>query len=360
MGRNKKHKYSLWTYYIANVLITFVSLLVVVWLANSEFRAFLETKAGGLGIEAERQLNEILHDALALVFIITVIVSFVSFVFFKRIYFPLKEIREGADRFSKNDFGQKLPRFDVQEIDYLGHAMNKMASQLKHLEKVRRDFVANVSHELKTPITSIKGYVQTLLEGAMDNADDTRRFLEIVSKQSERMTSIIDDLLTLSRLERERASELLLSEDTSLKGVLNTVYDLCLPHAQNKGVELSVECEDSLSVRIDRSLMEQAVINLVDNAIKYTESGKAVSLIGQKIEDGVEIIVKDQGPGVPEEHIPRLFERFYRVDKARSRKLGGTGLGLSIVKHIVSLHKGSVNVSSILGQGAEFSIELKN
>jgi len=233
-----------------------------------------------------------------------------------------------------------------------------MGQQLKLLEEVRRDFVANVSHELKTPITSIKGFVETLQEGAAENREDRDRFLEIIAKQSQRMTAIIEDLLVLARLEGERGGELLLMQDTKVEDVLNSVRDLCKARAEQKNIEISVSCQNRQKITVDPSLIEQALVNLVDNAIKYSGPNSLIRVIAENVANQVAIRVIDQGPGIPADHLPRLFERFYRVDKARSRKLGGTGLGLAIVKHIASVHKGRVEVESEVGRGSMFTIFL--
>jgi two-component system phosphate regulon sensor histidine kinase PhoR len=238
-------------------------------------------------------------------------------------------------------------------------------THFRHLENVRRDFVANVSHELKTPIASIKGFVETLLDGAVDDGKDARRFLAIVSKQADRLEQIIDDLLSLSRIEQSEGAGNLPLEIGPVADVLAAAVADCHPRAVDRDITLECACDPSLIAPLNRPLLEQAVINLVDNAIKYSESGRMVRVTGRLeqavMEDdrpGVVISVTDQGCGIAPEHLPRIFERFYRVDKARSRKLGGTGLGLSIVKHIVQAHGGTVAVDSTPGVGTTFRLLL--
>ncbi len=226
------------------------------------------------------------------------------------------------------------------------------------LERVRRDFVANVSHELKTPIASIKGFVETLLDGALEHRDDAVRFLHIVAAQADRLNSIIEDLLSLSKIERsEEASDLPL-EPTPVKRVLEAAIDDCRPHAVERRIEVRLACGDSVQAVANSPLLEQAIVNLLDNAIKYSEPGSPVSIVADQTPGETTIAVIDRGCGVEAEHLPRLFERFYRVDKARSRKLGGTGLGLSIVKHIVQAHRGHITVASTFGEGSTFTIHL--
>ena len=231
-------------------------------------------------------------------------------------------------------------------------------TEVQRLENVRRDFVANVSHELKTPVASIKGFVETLLDGALDDRDDARRFLGIVARQADRLATIIEDLLALSRIEQSETSGKLPLDQLPLSGILITASDDCRPRAVERSIRLEVECPPDLTVTVNGPLLEQAVINLVDNAIKYSESGKTVWLSAEDDATGPAIRVRDEGCGIAEEHLPRLFERFYRVDKARSRAQGGTGLGLAIVKHIVQAHAGTIGVESEPQVGTTFTIRL--
>jgi two-component system, OmpR family, phosphate regulon sensor histidine kinase PhoR len=231
-------------------------------------------------------------------------------------------------------------------------------TRLRQLEGIRRDFVANVSHELKTPITSIKGFVETLQSGAIENAADSERFLGIVSRQVDRLNSIIDDLLALSKIEQdaERADIDLLPG--KIKQVLSSAIAACRGKADEKSISLTLECDEDITANINDLLLEQAVVNLIDNAIKYTNNGGSIEVIC-KLNDGkVLISVRDNGCGIEKIHLPRLFERFYRVDKARSRAQGGTGLGLAIVKHIVLAHGGKVGVESTPGKGSIFTVSL--
>ncbi len=233
-------------------------------------------------------------------------------------------------------------------------------TRLRRLETLRRDFVANVSHELKTPITSIKGWVETLLDGAMKDPNEARRFLEIVSRQSDRLNAIIEDLLSLSRIEQEsERSEVVLERGDVLEAVRAATM-MCQDKAAKKNVSIKIERDDEIFARINPPLLEQALVNLIDNAIKYSDENKSVFVEIKKSESEIVVGVRDEGCGIPKEHLPRLFERFYRVDKARSRQLGGTGLGLAIVKHIAQAHRGKVSVDSEPGSGSRFNIHLPN
>lgn len=231
-------------------------------------------------------------------------------------------------------------------------------TRLRRLETLRRDFVANVSHELKTPITAIKGFVETLLDGAVANPDDAQRFLQIITRQADRLNAIIDDLLDLSRIEQEAEKGGIPLARGALRPVLEAAVQACSVGAREKSLEVVLHCSGELQAQINPPLLEQAVVNLLTNAIKYSGDAGRVVVDAVQFGDKVMIKVQDWGSGISPEHLPRLFERFYRVDKARSRKQGGTGLGLAIVKHIVQSHGGEVVVHSTPGQGSTFTLIL--
>ena len=231
-------------------------------------------------------------------------------------------------------------------------------TKMRQLERIRRDFVANVSHELKTPITSIKGFVETLLDGALHNTKDADKFLKIISSQSDRLDAIIEDLLSLSRIEEESESGKIFLEKNLLSPVINSSVFMCKKQLDDKLIDLKINCSSDVIVKINPLLFEQALVNLIINAIKYSSSQGEIVIDVKNLNSNIEITVKDYGCGIPEEHLDRLFERFYRVDKSRSRHFGGTGLGLSIVKHIIQTHNGSVFVDSAVGKGTTFTISL--
>jgi two-component system phosphate regulon sensor histidine kinase PhoR len=229
-------------------------------------------------------------------------------------------------------------------------------TRIQRLENVRRDFVANVSHELKTPITSIKGYVETLLDGTVHSLDDVDRFLGIISAQANRLNAIIDDLLTLSQIEQEADRAEIALERVPVRDVLEAAIAASASRAEENRIRLDLSCADELEAQINAQLLEQAVTNLIDNACKYSPPGASVEVEAARVGPEVVIRVRDRGCGIERQHLDRIFERFYRVDKARSRKLGGTGLGLAIVKHIAQAHGGRATVESTPGQGSTFSI----
>ena len=237
-------------------------------------------------------------------------------------------------------------------------------TRLRRLESIRRDFVANVSHELRTPITSIRGYVETLLDGTLDQRDDAIEFLGIILKQSERLSTIIDDLLALARIEEDSRRGTIVLQEEVLLPVIEGAVQVCRLKADQSCVAVDVECPEDIVVKMNPTLLEQAVVNLLVNAITYSKKGDRVTIraAAEKEKDGeghVRVAVRDTGCGIAREHLPRLFERFYRSDKSRSRALGGTGLGLAIVRHIAQAHDGGVEVQSMVGEGSEFTLILK-
>ncbi len=233
-------------------------------------------------------------------------------------------------------------------------------SNLKKAENMRRDFVANVSHELRTPVTIIKGYAETLLDGTL-KSDPIRsvRFVEIISSHSERLTNLINDILTLSSLETKEAIIELNPLDVS--STVAKACSLLQERATQKNIALINETVSGLLPRVmaDQGRLEQVVINLLENAIKYTPDGGSVRLFTEDDGEYVRVSVADTGIGIPFKDLPRIFERFYRVDEARTREQGGTGLGLAIVKHIVQLHGGTVSVTSEPKKGSQFSFTIK-
>ncbi len=231
-------------------------------------------------------------------------------------------------------------------------------SRLRKLEQVRRDFVANVSHELKTPITSIKGYVETLLDDSSRSPEETDRFLNVIARQANRLNAIIEDLLRLSRIEQGVERGEIVLEKAALKGLLAAAIATCESRVAARNISVSLSCPDTLAARISAPLLEQAIVNLVDNAAKYGNEGTAIEVSAVRDNNTISITVRDHGIGIAPEHLSRLFERFYRVDRARSRAEGGTGLGLAITKHIVLAHGGTISVSSRIGEGSSFTITL--
>jgi two-component system, OmpR family, phosphate regulon sensor histidine kinase PhoR len=267
------------------------------------------------------------------------------------------------------DYELKLPELSERWLQVNAAAISNSAGEregtilvfhdltrLKQLERTREEFVANVSHELRTPLSLIKGYVETLLDGARDNPEVAERFLKIIERNTSRLDLLIQDLLAISELESGRVK--LNVQPVLMRPVGEEVFSSFKERAAARNIKL-VNALSDLTARADPDRLQQVFANLLDNAVKYGRDGGTVTVSGHQAEDGmVEIVVQDDGPGIPPESLDRVFERFYRVDKARSREQGGTGLGLSIVKHIVQSHGGKVWVKSEPGKGATFFFTL--
>jgi len=230
-------------------------------------------------------------------------------------------------------------------------------TELKRLEDIRKDFVANVSHELRTPISSIKGYAETLLDGKADSEDNVKEFLGIIYQDSNRLANLIDDLLDLSKIESGKMN--MEFEPLEVLPLLKRCVNVLEKTAKDKKLSIKLEIPDNIAKASgDHKRLSQVFLNLLDNAIKYTPEGGSIRVGAASKEKFIQVDISDTGVGIPDKDLPRIFERFYRVDKARSRELGGTGLGLSIVKHIVQAHNGQIWVQSTLGQGSTFSFTI--
>jgi two-component system phosphate regulon sensor histidine kinase PhoR len=262
-----------------------------------------------------------------------------------------------------NDGGKILQARGTPMLDLEGNRLGALlvlndVTRIKRLEKLRKDFVANVSHELKTPVTSIKGFVETLLDGPLDEKEQ-QHFLRIIEKQVNRLDFLIRDILSLSRIEHENGESAVELQKQRLAGVIKESVEICSERATRKGASINLNVPKDLEAMINAPLLEQALVNLIDNAVKFGDVGVEIQVEAAKEEDRVVVSVSDNGPGIEKRHLDRLFERFYRVDKGRSRQLGGTGLGLAIVKHVALAHRGDVSVDSRPGQGTVFRVFLQ-
>jgi two-component system phosphate regulon sensor histidine kinase PhoR len=231
-------------------------------------------------------------------------------------------------------------------------------THLRKLENMRKDFAANVSHEIKTPLTAIKGFVETLRTEEGADSQETERFLAIIETHVNRLTTIIEDLMKLSKIEQQDEDSEIHLEEISVKSVILSAVQACRDKADAKEILIDLVCPEEIYFQLDSRLMTQALVNLLDNAINHSNKKSDVQISAILKDKELRISVQDHGIGIPKEHVSRLFERFYRVDKARSRELGGTGLGLAIVKHIAHAHGGRVSVESTPGKGSTFSLHL--
>jgi two-component system phosphate regulon sensor histidine kinase PhoR len=280
-------------------------------------------------------------------------------------------IMNHATELAKGNFRARLPVGSGTEFGQLAKTLNETAGNLQHsmeqlqrehaevekVERIRKEFVINVSHELRTPLASIQGYTETLIDGALHDPEHNMRFLRIIRHNAERLARLTEDLLTLSRVEQKRQK--FEFEIHAVNDLIRDAVELMRPIAEKSNIRLLEEYGPrSAEVWCDSEAVSQIMSNLLDNAIKYTPPGGSITVGAREAGQYHEIFVRDTGVGIPSEDLPRLFERFYRVDKARSRELGGTGLGLAIVKHMVAAHSGTVRVESKLNEGSTFIFTL--
>ncbi|MEZ5352599.1 MAG: ATP-binding protein [Bryobacteraceae bacterium] len=327
--------------------------------------------------DVRAQVNIIRRRMLASTAIAFLPAILLAALFARMVSGKLGAIIDYAGKLASGDFQARLPRQGSDELGLLGRKLNETGEklektvqalhhehqELEKLERVRKDFVINVSHELRTPLASIQGYTETLLEGALHDPGVNLRFLNIIRQNAERLTNLAADLLTLSRIELK--SQKFHFASYYVNSLLMDCIDFMRPLADKKSIHLHLSpAAETADVFCDSKAVQQALGNLLDNAIKYTPEGGSIYVGSVPAAGGTsdrpyfEFYVRDTGAGIPEEDLPRLFERFYRVDKARSRELGGTGLGLAIVKHIARAHGGDVSVTSTMGKGSRFAFTL--
>ncbi len=255
----------------------------------------------------------------------------------------------------KRTFSVKVSPIELEETR---HAIGVFyeTTQIEHLEKVRQEFLSNVSHELRTPLTSILAFVETLEDGAIDDKENNQRFLGVIRKNAERMRHLIDDISELSSI--EAGTIIIEPKEIKLSLLIDEIFTSLSAKAGERKIKFQNKVEIAKIVWADKVRLEQILTNLIDNAVKFSRESGIVSVVCEEKDKTDLITVSDESEGISSEHLQRIFERFYRTDRARSREIGGTGLGLAIVKHLVRLHGGEVSVNSTLGQGSNFIIEL--
>ncbi|NIP25546.1 MAG: HAMP domain-containing protein [Phycisphaerae bacterium] len=311
-------------------------------------------------LETRAIYRAVLFGAAAALVIALTIAYFVS----KSMTSPIREMKEIAQRLASGDFSRKVRIKNKDELGELAKSLNTMAGELQakmenleRMDRVRTDFVANVSHELKTPLTLIKGYIETLEDKAIKDTEKAGKFISIIKDHTNRLSNIIDDLLSLSELELSRDS--IEKSEFDLQNLMDDIA-LGFGHVLTaRHQKLTIESQgQDFKIEADRDKIEQVFVNLIDNAIKYTEDGGQIRICLVQQNGELFVTVEDNGIGIQEEHLDRVFERFYRVDKGRSRQLGGTGLGLGIAKHIVLAHKGEIRIESDTGKGTKVFVTL--
>ena len=321
--------------------------------------------------EVDQQVNRARGKILASTALAFLPAILIAALFSRWISARVAAIMSHAGELARGNFRARLPQTGSSEFAQLAVTLNETAgnfqktveqlqrehAELERVERIRKDFVINVSHELRTPLASIQGYTETLIDGALNDPLHNMRFLGIIRHNAERLARITEDLLTLSRIEQKRRT--FEFEPHLVNGLLHDALELIAPVAEKRDIHLELEpAPPDSEAWCDSEAVSQILSNLLDNAIKYTPPGGRITVGASPRDGSMELFVRDTGIGIPPEELPRLFERFYRVDKARSRELGGTGLGLSIVKHLVAAHGGATRVESRLNQGSTFFFTL--
>jgi len=293
--------------------------------------------------------------------LINIVLEFLFFRELRSIYGMFEQIKNNdLSKVKRNKrYGHSSLNQIHQEIYSFAHGKQSEIEELKQLAKFRRQFLADVSHELKTPIFAAQGFVHTLLDGAIKDKENRMKFLKKAAKNLDGLDMLVQDLLTVSHMEAGDITMHL--EPVDLCEDIYEVFDQMETSAQKANITLKMSHDrgDEVYVLADGQRIYQVLVNLISNAVKYSEEGSEVNVLLVDLGETVDVIIKDSGIGIPKEHLNRIFERFYRVDKSRARAIGGTGLGLSIVKHIVEAHNSDIKVVSTTGEGSEFSFELK-
>jgi two-component system, OmpR family, phosphate regulon sensor histidine kinase PhoR len=317
--------------------------------------------------QVQRQVNQIRSIVIITGFGVLLVIIIASIFVSRRITHSMAQIVRGVERIRAGDLDARVSVSSKDEIGLAALAINELIDklkadiiQLKKLEQVRSQFLGNVSHELRTPIFSAQGYLETLLGGAINDASVNRSFLEKAQANLSRLHSLLEDLINISQIE---SGEMKMSfRIFKINEFLESVCKECESIAVNRNIALHLVINTKIEDEIygDRERLRQVLSNLINNAINYNRPGGEVELFSERIANGIRISVKDTGVGIPSEHLPRIFERFYRVDSDRSRALGGTGLGLAIVKHIIEAHGSRIDVVSKVGEGSTFRFVLKS
>jgi signal transduction histidine kinase len=292
----------------------------------------------------------LLAGLLSLLFMIIIIIFLTRYV-----TLPLIQMSEATKRISKGDFSVSLPKLGKDEIGELGESIKVLASDLEILKNERNEFLASISHELRTPLTYIKGYAD-IARRQETTGEDRNKYLGIIHEETLNLSKLVKELFHLAKMDENTFS--IEKEEVHLRPYFEMMIEKVSPALQENHMVLLLECPDDLYAQIDPVRFEQVILNLIDNARKYSEPNTIISIDAALVNGRIHIKVKDEGKGIPEEDLPRIFERFYRVDKSRTRALGGTGLGLAIVKQLVEAHRGTIKVKSSPNIGTEFEVIL--
>ncbi len=300
------------------------------------------------------QLNKhFLFATVLLLFFMLIIIYFLS----KALTRPLIAMKEATTKLSEGNFSVIVPIRSHDELGELAQSIQSLANELNYLKKERNEFLASISHELRTPLTYIKGYADIARRKDLDSSSEITSYLEIIHDESQRLNRLLDELFNMAKMDLHTYT---ISKQTiRLSSYLQSIREKVLPAFTNKKMQLQLDCEEDLIINLDPARFEQIMLNLLDNALKYSNENTVSAIKAKRLPDSISISIIDQGMGIPDEDIPHIFDRLYRVEKSRARDTGGFGLGLSIVKQLVEIQGGAISVTSTLGQGTCFTIKFK-
>lgn len=306
--------------------------------------------------EIQRLISELNNHFLLASLLVLIFILITIFFLSRALTRPLILMKEATKKLSKGDFSVTLSPPSHDELGELSQSIQTLANDLNYLKQERNEFLANVSHELRTPLTYINGYADIARRREI-NEEDRFKYLDIIHEESQRVSSLLKELFELAKMDQN--TFLISKETVDLCMFLKSIYEKVLPAFQNKNIQLKIECPKNLSISLDPARFEQVLLNLLDNSLKFSKEATIASIKVFQENEEIQIIVKDQGIGIPQEDLPYIFDRLYRVEKSRSRATGGFGLGLAITKQIVEAHEGEILVESEKGKGTCFKIVLK-
>ncbi|MEH7413714.1 HAMP domain-containing sensor histidine kinase [Neobacillus drentensis] len=306
--------------------------------------------------EVQKLISELNKHLLLASLLVLIFIFITVFFLSKAVTKPLISMKEATKKLSKGDFSVTLPPPSKDELGELSQSIQTLANDLNYLKQERDEFLATISHELRTPLTYIKGYADIAKRKELDEAERFK-YLDIIHEESQRVSELLKELFDLAKLDQNTFS--ISKEKVDLCVFLQSIYQKVLPAFHHKGIELKLVCNQNIDFSIDPSRFEQVLLNLLDNSLKYSQENTTTYLQVSEENETIKMTIKDQGIGIPQEDLPYIFDRLYRVEKSRSRVTGGFGLGLAIVKQIVEAHGGEISVESEVGHGTSFTISLK-
>lgn len=356
-----QHKLLLGSISILLITVILVAVTGRIWFQH-EFQQFLAKNEITLDMLSPPPGNRPLLGGFERIFLLftifgAVLVTIMSFIFARYLVTPMERVIQATQAIAKGNYKSRVTSSRKDEVGDLCFAVNEMATELEKMEQLRRDLVSNIAHELATPLTNIGGYLRAINDGTIEYGNEMKEILLLLESETDRLSHLVEDVRALYWVDNPKKN--LELEDTDLNKLIKEVVKSMKPKFESKSLNLEMNLHEDLpSVAVDRDKLIQVVMNLFTNAITYTSEGGHIAVSSGMKDDEVFISIKDDGIGISQEDLPYIFERFYRVDKSRSRKTGGTGVGLTIVKDLIEIHGGRIEVKSELGKGSEFFVYL--